>query len=193
MEFQWICKQNNVHVVYIPPHSSHVLQPLDLSCFSAVKSHYRKQNSELAILDNAAPVKKRRFVKCYHHAQEEGLTTRVIQAGWRATGLVPYNPQSVINSSQVLARSQDQQSLSPQPRKRSRNSTTMEFETPRKPAQFAEVAAQPSTDGFPGERCQAFFNKTRKALEEVVVLQAEHTKCIEMLEARVRELEGQPT
>ena len=134
VEFQWICKQNNVHVVYIPPHSSHVLQPLDLSCFSAVKSHYRKQISELAILDNAAPVKKRRFVKCYHHAREEGLITRVIRAGWRATGLVPYNPQSVINSSQVLAHSQDQQSLSPQPRKRSRNSTTMEVETPRKPA-----------------------------------------------------------
>jgi hypothetical protein len=36
------CIENNVKVIYLIPHASHVLQPLDLSCFSAIKSRYRE-------------------------------------------------------------------------------------------------------------------------------------------------------
>jgi DDE superfamily endonuclease len=58
IDFLWECKQNNVHLVFLPPHSSHVLQPLDLSCFSPTKTRYRSQITELASLDDSAPVKK---------------------------------------------------------------------------------------------------------------------------------------
>lgn len=32
-EFMWECWVNNVYIFYLPPHSSHILQPLDLTCF----------------------------------------------------------------------------------------------------------------------------------------------------------------
>jgi len=77
-------------VLYLPAHSSHVLQPLDLAPFSVLKSSYREQIRELSWLDDAAPVKKERFISRHYHAREEGLSERVIRAGWRATGLGPF-------------------------------------------------------------------------------------------------------
>lgn len=81
VEFIWLCKQNRVYIVYLPPHSSHVLQPLDLSCFSPIKSRYRTNITALATLDDSAPVKKQRFVQSYHLARTESLTERVIRSG----------------------------------------------------------------------------------------------------------------
>ena len=72
--------------------------------------HTKKQNhlalcrnhiSALASLDDAAPVKKHRFIKYYHLAREEGLTPKTIKSGWRASGIYPWNPQKGLRSSQV--------------------------------------------------------------------------------------------
>jgi len=59
------CFTNKVRLVFLPPHSSHVLQPLDLGTFSNIKSCYWKRIAELSYLDDAAPVKKRKFLECY--------------------------------------------------------------------------------------------------------------------------------
>jgi hypothetical protein len=103
-DFMIACYMSKIHVLYIPPHSSHILQPLDLAPFSVVKSSYRKQIAALSSLDDAAPIKKQSFILLYDKARRAGLSQSVIQAGWRATGLVPYNPEQVLASSQVQGR-----------------------------------------------------------------------------------------
>jgi len=100
-EFLWECKTNNVWLVFLPPHSTHVLQPLDLSCFCPIKSKYQEQITELACIDDAAPIKKHRFIKYYYKARGEGLTARTIKSGWRASGIYPWNPRKGLESSQV--------------------------------------------------------------------------------------------
>jgi hypothetical protein len=75
------CKQANVHLLYLPAHASHLLQPLDLASFSVMKSQYRREIAELSALDDAAPVKKERFVIAYNKARNDGLSERVIRAG----------------------------------------------------------------------------------------------------------------
>jgi hypothetical protein len=104
IEFMWLCRQHRIHLLYLPAHSSHILQPLDLAPFSVVKSKYRHQIRALSLIDDAAPVKKERFISSYHNARIDGLSERVIRAGWRATGLVPYHPELVLSSSQVSDR-----------------------------------------------------------------------------------------
>ena len=94
-----LCKKHKIHLLFIPAHTSHILQPLDLASFSVVKTKYRSQIRELSALDNAAPVKKERFISYYHQARDQGLSQRVIRAGWKASGLAPYNPQKVLTSS----------------------------------------------------------------------------------------------
>ncbi|KAI0997084.1 hypothetical protein K3495_g11101 [Podosphaera aphanis] len=76
VEFLWLYKQKKVELLFLPPHATHILQPLDLSVFSIVKSRYRNQIRELARLDDSAPVKKERFIIHYHKAREEGLSEK---------------------------------------------------------------------------------------------------------------------
>jgi hypothetical protein len=104
IDFMWLCKINKIHLLYLPAHASHLLQPLDLAPFSVLKSRYRNEIRALSALDDAAPVKKERFVVSYNKARDEGLSERVIRAGWRAAGLCPYNPAVVLLSSQVTGR-----------------------------------------------------------------------------------------
>ena len=101
VEFMKICWQHNVYLYYLIPHSSHVLQPLDLSCFSPLKSRYRQDIAALATLSDSAPIKKARFLEYYNKARNEGLTEYNIRAGWKAAGIIPWDPQKVIRSSQV--------------------------------------------------------------------------------------------
>lgn len=104
VDFMWLCKVNKIHLLYLPAHASHLLQPLDLAPFSVLKSKYRETIRSLSALDDAAPIKKERFLVSYNKAREEGLSERVIRAGWRAAGLCPYNPELVLLSSQVTGR-----------------------------------------------------------------------------------------
>ena len=94
IEFMWICWQHCIRLLYLLAYSSHILQPLDLAPFSVLKSAYRDQIRALSLIDDAAPVKKERYIYSYNQARIVGLSERVIRAGWRATGLVPYNPDS---------------------------------------------------------------------------------------------------
>ena len=41
IEFMWECRQHRIHLLYLPAHTSHLLQPLDLAPFSVIKSKYR--------------------------------------------------------------------------------------------------------------------------------------------------------
>ena len=101
LELMWICRLNQVDILYLPAHSSHVLQPLDLGTFSPLKSRYCKDIADLAHLDDAAPVKKRRFVEAYQKAYAEIFTTRTLRAGWSAASLFPWNPNKTLNSLQL--------------------------------------------------------------------------------------------
>jgi hypothetical protein len=42
-EFNQFCTENLIIPLYIPPHSSHLLQPLDVSCFSLLKHIYKQE------------------------------------------------------------------------------------------------------------------------------------------------------
>ena len=42
-EFEAFCKENNIITISLPTHSSHLTQPLDVGCFSALKKAYGRQ------------------------------------------------------------------------------------------------------------------------------------------------------
>jgi hypothetical protein len=99
-----LCRLNKIHFLYLPAHASDLLQPLELAPCSVLKTRYRNEIRALSALDDAAPVKKERFVISYNKAREEALSERVIRAGWRAAGPCPFNPSLVLLSSQVAGR-----------------------------------------------------------------------------------------
>ena len=101
VDFMWECWINKIYIYYLLPHSSHVLQPLDLTCFSPLKTRYRSQIAELAHLDDTAPVKKERFLRYYEKARNTGLTVSNIRSGWATAGIEPWNPDRVLNQARI--------------------------------------------------------------------------------------------
>jgi DDE superfamily endonuclease len=49
-EFDQYCTQNKIISLCMPTHSSHLLQPLDVSCYSSLKRAYGREIAELARL-----------------------------------------------------------------------------------------------------------------------------------------------
>ena len=43
VEFHWYCEEHKVIPLCTPPHLSHILQPLDVGCFIAMKKDYGRQ------------------------------------------------------------------------------------------------------------------------------------------------------
>jgi hypothetical protein len=100
LEFQDLCKEKNIILRYMPPHSSHLLQPLDVGCFAPLKRRYGDQISALA-RNRIHFVSKETFLQALKPAFEQSLTAENIKAGFRGAGLVPHNPDTVLSKLDV--------------------------------------------------------------------------------------------
>jgi 4-hydroxybenzoate polyprenyltransferase len=88
-DFMWACYKNNIQLLFLPPHTSHVLQPLDLSIFSPLKHTYRKLLNRMTSWTESTVVGKQMMIKCIVEARKQAITAHNIKAGWRASGLWP--------------------------------------------------------------------------------------------------------
>ncbi len=101
-EFLWKCLKHNIYILFLPAHTSHVLQPLDLTVFSALKRAYRKELQKLSSLLDSIPVDKRNFLVCYYKARKESITSSNIKARWRTSGLWPVSMAKPLMSPLLL-------------------------------------------------------------------------------------------
>ena len=84
----------------MPPHSSHLLQPLDVGCFAPLKRRYGDQISALA-RNRIHFISKETFLQAFKPAFQQSLTVENIKAGFRGAGLVPHNPEAVLSKLDV--------------------------------------------------------------------------------------------
>lgn len=95
-EFDQFCTENSIIPLCMPPHSSHLLQPLDVSCFSPLKQAYGQHVQKSMVL-GINHIDKDEFLTIYSSIRTAALKERNIQSGFRATGLVPYDPEQVLS------------------------------------------------------------------------------------------------
>jgi hypothetical protein len=99
-KFDDFCSQHKIIPICMPAHSSHLLQPLDVSCFSVLKRSYgRLIENQMRLGINH--ISKVDFLSVYPQARSEAFRTSNIQNGFMATGLVPYDPRRVLSTLQV--------------------------------------------------------------------------------------------
>jgi len=79
----------------MPPHSSHLLQPLDVSYFAAVKKAY-SQGVEDLIRHHTHHVDTVDFLTIYKDVHTQALSSSNIQSGFAATSLIPHDPERVL-------------------------------------------------------------------------------------------------
>ncbi|KAF2741722.1 DDE-domain-containing protein, partial [Sporormia fimetaria CBS 119925] len=102
-EFHKFCKEEKIIVLCMPSHSSHILQPLDLVCFSLLKRAYRDEISVLARY-STKHIKKESFLPALIKAFNKAFSGDHVRASFRAAGLVPYNPEGVLSKLDVVLR-----------------------------------------------------------------------------------------
>jgi hypothetical protein len=95
-EFDLFCSEHLIITLCIPPHSSHLLQPLDVSCFAVLKRSYGRQIEDLMRV-GVNHIDKSDFLPAYLIARTEALTSNTVRSGFAGAGLVPYDPERVLS------------------------------------------------------------------------------------------------
>jgi hypothetical protein len=96
IEFMTFCFENNIILMRLPSHTSHVTQPLDVSCFSPLKAYYRVEAEKL-FRGGSMIVTKRHFTWLYHTARQKAFSKCNIESAWMKSGLHPFNPSLVLS------------------------------------------------------------------------------------------------
>jgi hypothetical protein len=94
-EFDCICTENNIISICIPPHSLHLLQPLDVNCFTILKRQYERL-VENWMRNSFNHINKTDFLTAFPEARTAAYKSETIRNGFTATGLVPFNSEQVI-------------------------------------------------------------------------------------------------
>ena len=82
-------KDNYIDIICFPPHTSHRLQPLDVSFMSPLKSYCNKGLSHMVI--QREYVRLRDLAGIFAKAYENAATLSIAKNGFRKTGIVPIN------------------------------------------------------------------------------------------------------
>jgi hypothetical protein len=80
----------------MPPHSSHLLQPLNIGYFAPYKRAYGQQIDALA-RSYINHVTKLEFLQAFKAAVQAPMTKGNICASFEAIGLVPSNPDAILS------------------------------------------------------------------------------------------------
>jgi hypothetical protein len=102
-EFKKYCKERNIITLCMPPHSSHLLQPLDIGCFGPLKKAYSREIEEL-IRMRITHISKLEFLCAFRAAFFASITEENIQGGFAGAGLLPYDPERVISKLDIQLR-----------------------------------------------------------------------------------------
>jgi hypothetical protein len=95
-QFLTMPEEHNIIVCALPPHATHLLQPLDVKVFQQCK-HFHQKAIDESIRSYDVEYKLRTFLSDLPKIRRQSLTQRTILSGWKASGLWPVNPSIVID------------------------------------------------------------------------------------------------
>ena len=90
------CDCHNIIVFCLPPHSSHLLQPLDVVVFQPYK-HYHAEAVEAATRMGCGDFNKCEFLDQIHSIRQQTFKSTTVRSAFQANSLIPYNPGIVIS------------------------------------------------------------------------------------------------
>ena len=96
-----LCRENNIHLYRLPPHTTYIFQSLDVVIFRPVKSHFNKitQHLKLATLGSSNPINccKTNFTRIFKEPWES-ITVALIKKGFQKRGILPLDRDTIEKS-----------------------------------------------------------------------------------------------
>ena len=99
-------KENNIHVLAIPPHTSHLVQALDSTPFAEFKHCWQRNLLDWLFHNKGVTLSKKCFFDVLWPSFQESMTVAKIQSGFRKTGVFPKTSMQLIRLSLHLHKSQ---------------------------------------------------------------------------------------
>lgn len=89
-----LARNNNIHLICLPAHSSHVLQPLDVCVYKPVKTKWKELLNDYYSSGNNI-VSKEDFPQLLEKVRSQVLSRTVAVSGFENTGIYPLNPSKL--------------------------------------------------------------------------------------------------
>jgi hypothetical protein len=89
------CIRKHIDLILLPPHSSHLLQPLDVAIFGPLKWAISIQISHL-LRSGIVRIQKAEWLERYIEARDQAITKGNILTGWCGAGLFPENMHRIL-------------------------------------------------------------------------------------------------
>lgn len=93
-------KSENVELYGLPPHTTHVTQPLDVALFKPLKSKFSDIAVNLGYARKDLMIGKAKFAPVLSSAIDQCFSPHHIKEAFRKTGIFPFNPK-VIDQNQL--------------------------------------------------------------------------------------------
>jgi hypothetical protein len=95
LNFIEYCDSHDIIPFLLPPHSTHLLQPLDLAVFSPFK-HHHAEAVDAATRTGCTLFNKVKFLASLNSIRKATFKPNTIKTSWRLAGISPWRPESVI-------------------------------------------------------------------------------------------------
>ena len=87
--------ENDIVLFCLPPHTTHLAQPLDRTCFSPLKQAWNEECRLYMATNPGKKVNRYNFTQLFARAWEKAMTPSNIASGFRATGICPFNRSAI--------------------------------------------------------------------------------------------------
>jgi len=88
-------RENHIILLCLPPHTTHARQPLDVSVFKSLKSHFSKALRAWCFTKKNFVVTKRDFARVVKEPYESALSMANIKSGFAKCGVFPLNRRAI--------------------------------------------------------------------------------------------------
>ena len=89
------CRENDIILFCLPPHTTHALQPLDVAVFKSLKDNFSKAVRALSFSKKNFVVTKREFSKVLKSPFEKSFSIPNIKSGFAKCGICPFDPDAI--------------------------------------------------------------------------------------------------
>ena len=96
IEISKLCKEKGILLYCLPPHSSHITQPLDVGFYGPLKQAWKKAVTNYAVDHVGKSVTKQTFAQIFKEAWENTVKVSTIINSFRAAGIYPISFTAIL-------------------------------------------------------------------------------------------------
>ena len=95
VEVSKLCRELGIFLYCLPPHASHLIQPLDVGFFSSLKYAWGKACENYKRSNPSVPITKYSFASVFREAWHDCVKPSMFIKAFKECGLCPFNPHAI--------------------------------------------------------------------------------------------------